>query len=326
MSRNNTITAIAALNTLAHVSKMAFNHRGPLHKCRACFQVALNRLSLECRICNTPYDILQNSPMNNVTPEEPVPALMAIETKETPIEGQYKRKRESGRGPYKKSAIFMIKAAAKRTREASEAISLQGDFDEWFEKYCVYDDSVNLSVICAQLRKKASNSYQKYCERKNNPYLNKKGFDAAINAKTGSVPVQGTGNNWRFKHIKFMCVGKSSTKKTEPLTPHQQKTFDDWFNTYCEIKIQNNNPIKVIKIQLRSKGVHSYNNYCEVKGCIKAGKDQFNETLRVKMGTDFDGDSTCIGRKRCYKHIVFNCCGDQDCCDKTNVLCPNRPY
>ena len=95
MSRNNTITAIAALNTLAHVSKMAFNHRGPLHKCRACFQVALNRLSLECRICNTPYDILQNSPMNNVTPEEPVPALMAIETKETPIEGQYKRKRES---------------------------------------------------------------------------------------------------------------------------------------------------------------------------------------------------------------------------------------
>jgi len=207
MSRNN--TAIAALNTLAHVSKMAFKHCGTLHKCRACFQDALDHFSLECRICKTLYDITKNGPLNkesnniNVTPEEPAPALMAVET---PSEGQNKRKRETGRGPrgpYKKSKKFMIKAAAKRAKEASEAISLQEDFDEWFEKYCVYDDSANLSVICAQLRKKASNSYEKYCERKNNPYLNKKGFDAAIKAKTGSVPVQGTGNKWRFKHIKF---------------------------------------------------------------------------------------------------------------------------
>ena len=142
MSRNN--TAIAALNTLAHVSKMAFKHCGTLHKCRACFQDALDHFSLECRICKTLYDITKNGPLNkesnniNVTPEEPAPALMAVET---PSEGQNKRKRETGRGPrgpYKKSKKFMIKAAAKRAKEASEAISLQEDFDEWFEKYCVY--------------------------------------------------------------------------------------------------------------------------------------------------------------------------------------------
>lgn len=256
-------TAIAALNTISYVSKIVLTRCGPFHKCRACFQVARNRLSLECRICNTPYDIPKKSLLNkesnriNVTVEGPSPALMAEETKETPVEGQCKRKRETGRGPYKKSTKFMFKLAAKRAREVSEAVSLQEDFDEWFEKCCVYDESVNFRTICSQLRKKAPNSYQQYCERSNKPYLNKKGFDAAINAKTGSVPVQGTGNKWRFNHIDLTSVGHCKRKAlTEGVGPRREtlkvvkrfpfgipeamvKSFNDFFQETCRVDFTN---------------------------------------------------------------------------------------
>jgi hypothetical protein len=114
---------------------------------------------------------------------------------------------------------------------------------------------------------------------------------------------------------------KSSTKKNEPLTSQQQRVFDDWFHTYCKIKVQNNNPIKVIQIQLRKKAPNSYNKYCAAKGYHYVGLNQFNEALKSKMGTDFDDNSTCKGSKRCYKHIDFNCCSEQDNCDKTNILC-----
>jgi len=109
------------------------------------------------------------------------------------------------RGNYKKSAKFLAKAAAKRARKESAAKSLQEDFEEWFEKYCKFIvQEPQLRVICTHLRKIKPNSYQQYCERNNKPFLNKKGFDAAILKKTGGMPVQGTGNNWRFNHIKFV--------------------------------------------------------------------------------------------------------------------------
>ena len=111
--------------------------------------------------------------------------------------------------------------------------------------------------------------------------------------------------------------------KYESLTPHQQQVFDDWFYTYCEIKVRNINPYKVIKIQLRKKAPNSYNKYCEVKGYKSVTMLQFNEAVKSKMGADFDDNSTCKGSKRCYKHIDFTCCSEQDNCDKTkNILCP----
>ena len=107
------------------------------------------------------------------------------------------------------------------------------------------------------------------------------------------------------------------------MTSQQQRVFDDWFHTYCEIKVQNNNPIKVIQIQLRKKAPNSYNKYCAAKGYHNVGLKQFDEALKSKMGTDFDDNSTCKGSKRCYKHIDFTCCSEQDNCDKTkNILCP----
>jgi len=109
------------------------------------------------------------------------------------------------RGNYKKSPQFLAKAAAKRAREAADAKSLQEDFDEWFGKYCNFIvQEPQLRIICSHLRKNKLNSYQQYCERNNKPFLNKKGFDAAIKEKCGSVPVQGTGNHWRFNHIDFV--------------------------------------------------------------------------------------------------------------------------
>jgi hypothetical protein len=135
----------------------------------------------------------------------------------------------------------------------------------------------------------------------------KKNLLALLDYQNSSAPAVGDPNE--------------AVTKYEPLTLQQQRVFDGWFYTYCKIKVRNINPYKVIKIQLRKKAPNSYNKYCEELGYNNVTKNQFNEVLKVKLGSNFDGDSTCTGRKGCYKHIKFACCSAQDICDKTNILC-----
>jgi len=87
----------------------------------------------------------------------------------------------------------------------AEQISKRNWFDLWYTVHCNYSvQDPKITIICTHLRKNEPNSYEKYCERNNQQPLDKKGFDAAIKEKCGSVPTKGgAGNDFKFEHLEF---------------------------------------------------------------------------------------------------------------------------
>jgi hypothetical protein len=133
-------------------------------------------------------------------------AYTTPEPKKKKSSAKSSEKKSSSRGPYKKSPQFLAKAAAKALQEAADAKASQELFDKWYTNHCNYSvQEPKIRIICTHLRKNKTNSYKQYCERNNQPFLDKKGFDAAIKEKCGSVPVQGgiSGNDWRFEHLEL---------------------------------------------------------------------------------------------------------------------------
>ena len=117
-------------------------------------------------------------------------------------------KMDNNNMPQKKRGKYR-KLEPKKMTEPEEKI-----FNEWFDKFCLIKvEEPVIRTVCIQLRKKAPNSYETYCESVHAKPVGLKKFNAAIKKKTGSVPKIRHMRKLAFDNIQFSCETPALTSE-----------------------------------------------------------------------------------------------------------------